>query len=38
MATCFLNLKKKSDARQMMNEALQRDPKNAEAIRLQKQL
>ncbi|GCE26789.1 hypothetical protein KDA_22730 [Dictyobacter alpinus] len=38
MATCFSNLKKKSDARQMVNEALLRDPKNAEAIRLQKQL
>ncbi len=38
MATCSFNLKKKSDARQMMNEALLRDPKNAEAIRLQKQL
>ena len=38
MATCFLNLKKKSDARQMINEALQRDPKNAAAIRLQRQL
>ncbi|GER88119.1 hypothetical protein KDW_22810 [Dictyobacter vulcani] len=38
MAVCFINLKKKSDARQMVNEALQRDPKNAEAIRVQKQL
>ncbi|GHO86580.1 protein kinase domain-containing protein [Dictyobacter formicarum] len=38
MATCFFNLKKKSDARQMVSEALQLDPKNAEAIRLQKQL
>jgi cytochrome c-type biogenesis protein CcmH/NrfG len=38
MATCLFNLKKKSDARQMLNEALQRDPKNAEAIHLQKQL
>ncbi|GLV58400.1 hypothetical protein KDH_52330 [Dictyobacter sp. S3.2.2.5] len=38
MATCFFNLKKKSDARQMVSEALSLDPKNAEAIRLQKQL
>ncbi|GCF06555.1 serine/threonine-protein kinase [Dictyobacter arantiisoli] len=38
MASCFLNVKKKSDARQMVKEALQRDPQNAEAIRIQKQL
>lgn len=38
MATCFLKINKKLDARQMVNEALQRDPNNAEAIRLQKQI
>jgi serine/threonine protein kinase/Flp pilus assembly protein TadD len=38
MATCYLKLKKKSDARLMVNETLKRDPTNAEAIKLQKQL
>lgn len=38
MATCYLKTNRKVEARQMVNEALQRDPKNAEAIRLQKQL
>ena len=38
MATSYLKLNKKVEARQMVNEALQRDPKSAEAIRLQKQL
>lgn len=38
MAMCFLNQKKKLEAKQMVQEALQRDPKNAEALRLQKQL
>jgi serine/threonine protein kinase/cytochrome c-type biogenesis protein CcmH/NrfG len=38
MATCFLKMNKKLDARKMVNEALQRDPNNAEAIRLQKQV
>jgi len=38
MATCYLKLNKKVEARQMVNETLQRDPNNAEAIRLQKQL
>lgn len=38
MATCFLNQKKKAEARQKVQEALQRDPKNTEALRLQKQL
>ena len=38
MATCFLKINKKPDARQMVSEALQRDPNNAEAIRLQKQI
>ena len=38
MAACFLKMNKKVDARQMVSEALQRDPNNAEAIRLQKQI
>jgi serine/threonine protein kinase/tetratricopeptide (TPR) repeat protein len=38
MATSYLKTNKKVEARQMVNEALQRDPKNAEALRLQKQL
>lgn len=38
MATCFLKLNKKAEARQMVNEALQRDPKNPEVLRLQNQL
>ncbi len=38
MATCFLKMNRKLDARQMVSEALQRDPKNAEATRLQKQI
>ncbi len=38
MATCFLKMNKKLEARQMVSEALQRDPQNAEAIRLQKQI
>ena len=38
MATCFLKMNKKLDARQMVSEALLRDPKNTEAIRLQKQI
>jgi len=38
MATCYLKMGKKVEARQMVNEALQRDPKNGEAIRVQKQL
>ncbi len=38
MATCYLKLNRKVEARQMVNEVLQRDPKNAEAIRLKKQL
>ncbi len=38
MATCYLKLNKKSEARQLVNETLQRDPTNAEALRLQKQL
>ncbi|HLZ62324.1 MAG TPA: protein kinase [Ktedonosporobacter sp.] len=38
MAACFLKMNKKVEARQMVIETLQRDPTNAEAIRLQKQL
>ena len=38
MAACYLKMNKKIEARQMVNETLQRDPNNAEAIRLQKQL
>jgi Tfp pilus assembly protein PilF len=38
MAICYLKLNKKIEARQKVQEALQRDPNNAEAIRLQKQL
>ncbi|QBD80674.1 tetratricopeptide repeat protein [Ktedonosporobacter rubrisoli] len=38
MATCYLKMNKKVEARHMVHETLQRDPKNAEALRLQKQL
>jgi len=38
MAQCYLNVNKKVDARQKVQEALQSDPTNTEAIRLQKQL
>lgn len=38
MATCFLKINQKADAGQMLNEILQRDPHNAEAIRLKKLL
>jgi serine/threonine protein kinase/tetratricopeptide (TPR) repeat protein len=38
MAMCYLKINKKSQARQMINESLQRDPNNAEALRLRKQL
>jgi tetratricopeptide (TPR) repeat protein/predicted Ser/Thr protein kinase len=38
MATCYLRTNNKTEARRMMREALQRDPNNAEANRLQKQL
>ena len=38
MALSYLKLNKKSEARQMINETLQRDPNNTEAIRLQRQL
>ncbi len=38
MSTCYLRTNNKTEARRMMREALQRDPGNAEANRLQKQL
>jgi len=38
MATSLLKLNKKVEARQMVKEALQHDPKNPEVIRLQNQL
>ncbi len=38
MATSYLKLNKKVEARQMVNETLNRDAKNAEALRLKKQL
>lgn len=38
MATCYLNANKKVEARQKVQEVLQQDPNNTEAIRLQKQL
>jgi serine/threonine protein kinase/tetratricopeptide (TPR) repeat protein len=38
LATCYLKLNKKAEAKKMVREALDRDDKNTEAIRLQKQL
>lgn len=38
IATSYLKTNRKAEARQKVNEALQLDPKNAEALRLQKQL
>lgn len=38
MAACYLKMNKKAEARRMVKETLQRDPSNAEALRLQKQL
>ncbi len=38
MASCYLKTKKKAEALQMVRESLQRNPNNAEANRLQKQL
>jgi len=38
MATCYLKINQKADARQIVNEILQRDPHNAEALRLKKLL
>lgn len=38
IAQCYLRLKMKNEARRMVQEALQRDSRNAEALRVQKQL
>ncbi len=38
MSTCYLRTNNKIEARRMLHEALQRDPNNAEANRLQKQV
>jgi tetratricopeptide (TPR) repeat protein len=38
MATCYLKQNKKAEARRIVNEALQHDPKNPEVLRLQNQL
>jgi tetratricopeptide (TPR) repeat protein len=38
MASCYMKTNKKAEARQMVRESLQRNPNNAEANRLQKQL
>src|SRR6266487_3666876 len=38
MASCYLKINKKAQARQMVQEVLRRDPNNTEVIRLQKQL
>ncbi len=38
LASCYLKTNKKVEARKMVQEALKRDPNNAEALRLQKQL
>jgi len=37
IATCLLKLNKKAEARQIVKEALQHDPKNPEVLRLQNQ-
>ena len=36
MANCYLKLNKRDEARQLVNETLQRDPNNVEALRMQK--
>jgi Tfp pilus assembly protein PilF len=38
MATCYLKINKKAEARQMVRQALMINPNNNEATRLQKQL
>lgn len=38
LASSYLKLNRRTEARQMVNEALQLDPNNVEALRLQKQL
>ena len=36
MANCYLKLNKRDEARQLVNETLQRDPNNVEALKMQK--
>jgi tetratricopeptide (TPR) repeat protein len=38
MASCYLKMNKRSEARQKADQALQLDPSNAEALRVKKQL
>ncbi len=38
MASCYQRMNKKNEARDKVREALQLDPQNAEALRVQKQL
>jgi len=38
LATCLLRMNRRAEARHMVNESLQRDPNNAEARRIQRQL
>lgn len=38
MASCYQKINKKTEARNMISEALRRDPTNQEALRVQKQL
>jgi serine/threonine protein kinase/cytochrome c-type biogenesis protein CcmH/NrfG len=38
MATCYQKINQKADARRMIDEILQRDPQNAEALRFKKML
>lgn len=38
LANCYMRLKMKAEAKRMVQEALQRDPNHAGALRVQKQL
>jgi Flp pilus assembly protein TadD len=38
MASCYLKMNRKSEARQKVDQALQLDQSNAEALRVKKQL
>jgi len=38
MAACYQKMNKRTEAKKKTNEALQLDPNNSEAIRLQRQL
>ena len=38
MTTCYLRLGKKGEGRKLLNEVLQREPNNQEALKLQKQI